>query len=51
MFVILFGLPLEEQTLVGPFETYEDACVYADDACNENSFIVELNPPSRDCDE
>lgn len=46
-FVIIVGAPMQEQTLVGPFETFDDADEWSQDNLRngEESWIASLKDP------
>lgn len=43
--VVIVGAPFEAQTIVGPFDSFEDAADWADTECDEFTWVASLVTP------
>jgi hypothetical protein len=43
-YIVCVGPPFEEQTFYGPFDDFEDACIWADQTSDPYNWIVTLYP-------
>lgn len=47
-YMICFGEQFEEQTFVGPFDSFGEARIYSEEASSDQSVIVTLHAPEPD---